>query len=209
MPRVRRRAHVVAQLHQIVADAPHAGLEEIALVLVVVDAEHVEVVAGEIDDFLAPRHVVRALLAAGDDHGIGSDLPQAAAVEIDDGGVALGREAVVHRLVVDLEVADAVRIGMSVARAHLPPRRRRRIVDVMHPVHRVLDRRRRRRRAPAARSADRRRADASAPGTRRCRSRSSRSSRPRFRSGGRRARRAGRCRPATCRSRRTSRRASG
>ena len=137
---MRRRAHVVAQLHQVVADAPYAGFEEIAFVLVVVDAEDVEIAAGEIDDFLAPRHVVRTLLAAGDDHGVRRDLPQPASVEIDDGRVALGRKAVVHRLVVDLEVADVVRTGMSVARAHLSPRGRRRIVDVMHPVHRVLDR---------------------------------------------------------------------
>ncbi len=89
---------------------------------------------------LAPRHVVRPLLTAGDDDGVGRDLAQPASVEIDDGRVALGRKAVVHRLVVDLEVADTVRLGMSVARAHLPPRGRGRIVDVVHPVHRVFDR---------------------------------------------------------------------
>ena len=87
MPRMRRRADIVAELRQVIADAPQPCLEALGLVLVVVDAEDVEVLPGEVDHLLAPHHVVRALLSARDDARPGRDLPQPAAIEVDDFGV--------------------------------------------------------------------------------------------------------------------------
>jgi hypothetical protein len=83
-------AHVLDQLLEVVLDPPHAGRVVLGLVLVVVAAEDVEVLAREIDQLLAPVHVVRALLSARDDPGLRSDLPQPRAVEIDDRGVLVG-----------------------------------------------------------------------------------------------------------------------
>ena len=57
----------------VVLDAANAGGVVFGLVLVVVAAEDVEVVAGDVDELLAPVHVVGAFLAAGDDLGVGGD----------------------------------------------------------------------------------------------------------------------------------------
>ena len=72
-PRVRRSADIVPELREVVADAPQPGLEILGLVLVVVNAEDVEVLSGEVDDLLAPDHVVGALLSARHDSRLGSD----------------------------------------------------------------------------------------------------------------------------------------
>ena len=77
--------------------------------------------AGEIDQLLAPVHVVRALLSAGDDLGLRRDLAQPRAVEVDDGGVLVGLELVVHRLVVDLDVGNAIGLGVAVGGAPAAP----------------------------------------------------------------------------------------
>src|SRR6185437_6153623 len=61
---VLRGAHVVSQLRKVVANAPQPRLEVPGFVLVVVTPENVEVLAGEVDDLLAPNHVVRPLLPA-------------------------------------------------------------------------------------------------------------------------------------------------
>ena len=45
---------------------------------------------------------------------LGAMVRKAAAVEVDDFSVRLRREAVVHGLVVDLEVADVVGFGVAV-----------------------------------------------------------------------------------------------
>ena len=66
-------------------------------------------------------------------------LAQPAAVDVDDLGVLIRREAVVHGLIVDLEVADAVRLGVPVRCAQLAPFGRWRVVQVMDPVHGVLN----------------------------------------------------------------------
>src|SRR3954451_22762572 len=76
--RVRRSAYVVAELTEVVAYAPQAGLVVVGLVLVVVAAEDVEVFSGEVDYLLAPVHVVGALLSARDNSRVGSDGAQAA-----------------------------------------------------------------------------------------------------------------------------------
>ena len=109
------------------------------LVLVIVTAEDVEVLSGEVDHLLAPVHVVGALLSARYDARVGSNVAQPAAVDVDDFGVRLRREAVIHGLVVDLEELHAVRLGMSVGRAQPSPFGRRRIVQVVDPVHGILD----------------------------------------------------------------------
>ena len=114
-------------------------LEVLRLVLVVVNSEDVEVLSGEVDDFLAPDHVVRALLSARHDSRLGSDGSQPAAVDVDDLGVLLRCKAVVHGLVVDLEVPDAVGLGMPVGRTQPPPFGRGRVVEVVNPVHGVLN----------------------------------------------------------------------
>ena len=117
---VLRIAHIVPQLHKIIANAPQPGLEVRGLVLVVVAAKDVEVVCGEVDHRLAPVHVARALLSARDDPRPRSNGPQPAAVDVDCFGILLGREAVVHGLVVNLEELHSVRFGMSVGRPQLP-----------------------------------------------------------------------------------------
>ena len=132
-------AHVLHQLLEVVLDPAHAGRVVLRLVLVVVAAEDVEVLAGEIDQLLAPVHVVRALLSAGDDLGLRRDLSQSGAVEVDDRGVLVGRELVVHRLVVDLDVGHAIGLRVAVGGAPAAPFGGRRIDQVVHPVERVLE----------------------------------------------------------------------
>ena len=78
-------------------------------------------------------------MSAGNDAGIGSDGAQAAAVDVDDFGVTLGREAVVHGLVVDLEEGHSVGLGMSIGGAHATPFGGRRVIEIADPVHRVVD----------------------------------------------------------------------
>src|ERR1039458_6799186 len=129
--RMCRNADVVPQLQEVVADTPESGLEVLGLVLVIVDTEDIEVLPGDIDDLLAPGHVVGPLLSARHDLRRRSDLPQAAAIKVDDSGVTLRREAIIHGFVVDLEVADAVGLGMSVGRPQPSPFSRRRIVPVI------------------------------------------------------------------------------
>src|SRR5437667_9358744 len=108
---MRRSADVVPQLRKVVADAPQARLEAFGLVLVVVASKDVEVPSGQVDDPLAPDHVVGPLLSARNDSCMGSDGPQPAAVNVDNLGVFFRCKAVVHWLVIDLEVPDAVRFG--------------------------------------------------------------------------------------------------
>ncbi len=137
--RVLRGAHVVAQLRKVVADAPQAGLEVLGLVFVIVTAEYVKVLSGEVDDLLAPVHVVGPLLPARHDSRVGSNAPQAAAVDVHDFGIRLRREAVVHGLVVDLEERYPIGLGMSVGRPFSSPLGRRRVVEIADPVHGILD----------------------------------------------------------------------
>ena len=103
-------------------------------------SQDIEVAASNVDELLAPLHVIRAFLAAGNDSGVGGDLSQPAAVGVDDGGVAVGRVAVVHRLVVDLDIGDAIRLGMAVGGPHLPPLGGRRVEQIVDPIHGILDR---------------------------------------------------------------------
>src|SRR5690349_103815 len=137
--RVLRRSNIVTELRKVIADASQACFETARLVLVIVNAKDVEVLAGKVNDLLAPDHVIRALLAAGNDARTRSDLAQPAAVNVDDLGVRLRREAVVHGLIVDLEVADPVGLAVAVRCAQLAPFRRWRVVQVMDPVRGVLN----------------------------------------------------------------------
>ena len=98
-----------------------------------------KLLAREIDQLLAPVHVVRALLSARDDLRLRCDLPQPRAVEVDDRRVLVGRELVVHRLVVDLDVGHAIGLGVAVGGAPLAPLGGRRIDQVVHPLQRVLE----------------------------------------------------------------------
>ena len=68
-----------------------------------------------------------------------SDLPQTAAVEVDESGVGFRGEAVVHGLIIDLEKTDAVWFGMAVGGAEPAPFGVRQIVEVVTPVHRIID----------------------------------------------------------------------
>src|SRR5262245_10884609 len=111
---MRRSSDIVAQFRKVVADTPQSGLEVLGLVLVVVTAKDVEVLSGEIDDLLAPNHIVGPLLPTRNDLRIGSDGSQPAAVDVDNLGVFVRREAVIHGLVIDLEVPDAVGFGVPV-----------------------------------------------------------------------------------------------
>ena len=132
-------AHVFHQLLEVVLDPSHAGRVVLRLVLVVVAAEDVEVLAREIDQLLAPVHVVRALLSARDDLRLRCDRSQPRAVQVDDGGVGVGRKPVVHRLVVDLDIGHAIRLRVAVCGAPLAPLGGRRIDQVVHPLERVLE----------------------------------------------------------------------
>ena len=132
-------ADVVAELFLVVLNAANAGGETIGFVLVVVAAEDVEVVAGDVDEFFTPVHVVGAFLATCDDIGIGGELAEARAVEVDDGGVGLRRMAVVHRLVVDLEIGDFVGFRVSIGGARLAPQCGGRVEEVVDPIHGVFE----------------------------------------------------------------------
>ena len=136
---MRRSADVIPQLNEVVADARQPRLEALRLVLVVVTSKDVEVLSGEVDDLLAPDHVVGALLSARHDSSFGSDHPQPAAEHVDDLGVLLRRQAVIHGLVVNLKILYVVGLGMAVGRPEPSPLGCRRIVQVVDPVHGVLN----------------------------------------------------------------------
>src|SRR5579872_5165507 len=78
--RVGGSAYVVAQLREVVADAPQPGLEVGGFVLVVVTSEDIEVLSGKVNNRLAPDHVVGSFLSAGHDLRLGNYGSQPAPV---------------------------------------------------------------------------------------------------------------------------------
>lgn len=133
------RADIVAEFRQVTANAVDARGEVIGLVLIVVAAEYVEAVARAVDDLLTPVDVAGALLPASNDAGVGNDGAKAVAVKIDDSSVGLRREAVIHGLVVDLEVANIVGLGMPVPCAQAAPLGGSWVVEIVDPVHGIVE----------------------------------------------------------------------
>src|SRR5215471_16724841 len=96
--RMLRGAHVVSQLREVVADAPQTSLEVLRFVFVIVTTEDIKVLSSQIDNLLAPDHVIGPFLPARYDSGVGSNGAQLTTVEVHDFGVLLRRKAVIHRL---------------------------------------------------------------------------------------------------------------
>src|ERR1051325_4842859 len=91
--RMLRRPDVITELRKVIADASQPCFETARLVLVIVNAKDVEVLAGTVNDLLAPDHVIGSLLPTGNDASTWGNLAQPAAVNVDDLGVRLRREA--------------------------------------------------------------------------------------------------------------------
>src|SRR5579862_4207244 len=62
-----RRADVLPELHEVILNSLHTGLKIVVFVLVIVTAQDVEIVTGNVHELFAPLLVVRTLLSARDD----------------------------------------------------------------------------------------------------------------------------------------------
>ncbi len=69
----------------------------------------------------------------------GSIFRISASINIDDFSVSFRSKSIIHRFVINLEIFDIVRFRMTIGRSFFSPFSRCRVIDVMNPIHRVLN----------------------------------------------------------------------